>query len=316
MARKVAFITGASRGIGKAMAVELARSGYDVAVTARTVQPGEAREHSSSIAASDTSPLPGSLSETAALVRDAGRDALVVPADLLDQASLGAAAATVLERWGPVDVLVHNGRYIGPGHMDRFLDTPIELLERQLQANVVAPLVLNRLLLPPMIEHGGGVVVNITSASGYADPTRPAGDGGWGMGYGISKGAFQRIAGFLAVELGSQGIRCFNVQPGLIATERIGQDMAKFGIANVGAPPEVVAKVVRWLLTQDQAAEYNGRTIEAQWFCHERGLLPGWEGPRRSSDAIRYDDAPGNLAALDQRLGARGRSSAERSSEG
>ena len=81
-----------------------------------------------------------------------------------------------------------------------------------------------------MIERGGGTIMNITSASGYADPTKPAGDGGWGLGYGMSKGAFHRIAGFLAVELGDQGIRCFNVQPGLIATERIAQDMAKFGI--------------------------------------------------------------------------------------
>ena len=53
---------------------------------------------------------------------------MAVQADLLDPASLGAAAAKVLERWGHVDVVVHNGRYIGPGHMDRFIDTPIELL--------------------------------------------------------------------------------------------------------------------------------------------------------------------------------------------
>jgi NAD(P)-dependent dehydrogenase (short-subunit alcohol dehydrogenase family) len=301
MAKKVAFVTGASRGIGKAVAIELARTGFDVAVTARTVNSGEQRDHSSTISATDDSPLPGSLSETAALIEKEGQEALAVPADLLDQASLGAAVATVLERWGRIDLIVHNGRYIGPGHMDRFLDTPIELLERQLQANVLAPLVLNRLVLPAMIEQGGGIVVNITSASGYGDPTKPAGEGGWGMGYGISKGAFQRIAGFLAVELADQGVRCYNVQPGLIATERIGQDMAKFGIANVGAPPEVVARVVGWLATSDEAPEFNGKNIEAQFFCHDRKLLDGWDGPHPTGNNITYDDSAANLTAYEAR---------------
>lgn len=72
MASKVAFVTGASRGIGKAVAIELARLGYDVAVTARTVNAGEQREHSSTISATDVSPLPGSLSETAALIEKRG----------------------------------------------------------------------------------------------------------------------------------------------------------------------------------------------------------------------------------------------------
>ena len=242
------------------------------------------------------------------MIEKEGQKALAVPADLLDQASLGAAVATVLERWGRIDLIVHNGRYIGPGHMDRFLDTPIELLERQLEANVIAPLVLNRLVLPRMIEQGGGIVVNITSASGYGDPTEPAGAGGWGMGYGISKGAFQRIAGFLAVELRDQGIRCYNVQPGLIATERIGQDMAKFGIANNGAPPEVVARVVGWLATSDEAPSFNGKTIEAQFFCHDRKLLDGWDGPRPTKNNISYDDAAANLTAYE----TRGRKRAER----
>jgi NAD(P)-dependent dehydrogenase (short-subunit alcohol dehydrogenase family) len=248
------------------------------------------------------SPLPGSLSSTAALVRDTGQDALIVQGDLLDRASLGAAATKVLDTWGHVDVVVHNARYIGPGHMDRFLDTPIELLEKQLDGNVLAALVLNQLLLPSMIDHGGGTVVNITSASGYADPTKPAGDGGWGMGYGISKGAFQRIAGFLAVELGDQGIRCFNVQPGLIATERIAQDMAKFGIVNSGAPPEVIGAVVAWLCTSDEADEFNGLNIEAQYFCHERGLLPDWPGPRAQNNNIRYDRSGAILDELETKL--------------
>jgi NAD(P)-dependent dehydrogenase (short-subunit alcohol dehydrogenase family) len=280
--------------------VELAKAGYDVAITARTVHEGEGREHSSTVKASDTSPLPGSLGATADLVRDAGRDALVVPADLLDRASLGAAAATVLERWGRVDVLVHNARYIGPGHMDRFLDTPIEILEKHLEANVVAPLVLNQFVIPGMVERGGGTVVNITSASGYGDPTKPAGDGGWGLGYGMSKGAFHRVAGVLAVELADANVRCFNVQPGFVATERIAQDMARFGFdASTGAPAEVVGKTVVWLATDPEAIAYNGMTIEAQFFCHERGLLPGWEGPRVGGNAIRYDRSGAALEELE-----------------
>jgi NAD(P)-dependent dehydrogenase (short-subunit alcohol dehydrogenase family) len=247
---------------------------------------------------SNTTPLPGSLEATAALVEAEGREAFMVPADLLDAASLGAAAARVLDHWGAPDVIVHNGRYIGPGHMDRFLDTPIELLEKQMWGNVFAPLTLNRLLLPAMIQRGGGLIVNITSASGYADPTKPAGEGGWGMGYGISKGAFQRVAGFYKVELADQGIQCVNVQPGLIATERIAQDMGEYGIP-LGAPADVMGAVVAWLATDPEAKEFNGETIEAQYFVHERGLLPGWGGPEWRDNNIKYELVGAKLDALE-----------------
>ena len=118
--QRVALVTGASRGIGKAVAVHLARAGFDVAIGARTMNEGESREHSSTLRASNTKPLPGSLSSTAMLVQQEGRQALPVYLDLLDRASLGVAVTTVLERWGRIDVLVNNGRYIGPGHMDLF----------------------------------------------------------------------------------------------------------------------------------------------------------------------------------------------------
>jgi NAD(P)-dependent dehydrogenase (short-subunit alcohol dehydrogenase family) len=300
--QQVAFITGASRGIGKVCAQHLARAGFDVAITARTVQEGEAREHSSTLKKSNTKPLPGSLAATAELVEAEGRRALMVPADLLDAASLGAAAATVLERWGRVDVVVHNGRYIGPGHMDLFMDTPIELIERQLYANCIAPLILDKFLLPGMVERGRGTIIDISSASGYADPTAPAGQGGWGMGYGVSKAAFHRVAGFLATELGDRGIRCFNVQPNLIATERIAADMGEFGIANVGAPADVIGAVVVWLATDPEADRYNGQNIEAQFFCHERGLLPGWDGPNPNEAPIRYDRSGQVLLDLENAL--------------
>lgn len=272
-----ALVTGASRGIGKAIAVHLARAGFDVAVTARTVSEGERREHSSTLRSSDTNPLPGSLSTTAELIEAAGVRALTVPADLTDRASVIRAAETVLAEWGPVDVLVNNGRYIGPGHMDRFLDTPLELLDLHLEANVMAPLALAKQLLPGMLERGSGCVVDISSGAGTHDPPAPAGEGGWGLGYGISKGALHRAAGILALELGDRGIRAYNVQPGFIATERMAQDMGSFGFdASAGAPPDVVGAVVAWLVTDPAAAEPNGRSVDAQDVCRDLGLLPGW----------------------------------------
>jgi len=275
--RPVAFVTGASRGIGKAIAVHLARSGFDVALTARTVADGEAREHSSTLHRSDTRPLPGSLESTADLVEQAGARSLTVPADLTERATVIAAGTAVLSAWGRVDVLVNNGRYVGPGHMDQFEETPLELLDAHLEANVMAPLALTKVVLPGMLERGAGCIVNITSGAGYADPPAPAGKGGWGLGYGMSKGALHRAAGILALELGDRGIRAYNVQPGFIATERMVQDMADFGFdASAGAPPDVVGAVVAWLVTDPAAAEPNGRNLEAQDVCRDLGLLPGW----------------------------------------
>jgi NAD(P)-dependent dehydrogenase (short-subunit alcohol dehydrogenase family) len=274
---KVALVTGASRGIGKAIAVELAEAGYDVAILARTVHEGEAREHSSTLKRSDTSPLPGSLDGTSELVRTAGRRCLAVPADLLDHESLVRAVATVLAEWGHVDVLVNNGRYIGPGHMDHIVDTPVQLLRDHLEANALAPIVLIKEVLPQMIERGGGTIIDITSSVAFEDPTDPAGEGGWGLGYAFSKGALHRIAGVLAVEQRDTNVRAFNVQPGFIATERMQQDMAAFGFdASTGAPAAVVGKVCRWLLESPDALELNGTNVEAQDVCRKLQLLPGW----------------------------------------
>jgi NAD(P)-dependent dehydrogenase (short-subunit alcohol dehydrogenase family) len=275
--RRVALVTGASRGIGKAIATHLARAGFDVALGARTLHEGEEREHSSTVAKSDTRPLPGSLDSTAALVEQSGRRALPVYLDLLDRASLGSAATTVLERWGRIDVLVNNGRYVGPGHMDRVLDTPVELIDHHLQANVMAPVVLTKLVVPQMVERGSGVIINLASSSGTMDPPAPAGEGGWGLGYGASKAALHRLAGILAVELADRGILAFNLSPGFIATERIAIDMGAFGFdAAKGAPADVVGAVAAWLCTSPEAAGLNGSWVEAQPFCRERGLLPDW----------------------------------------
>jgi NAD(P)-dependent dehydrogenase (short-subunit alcohol dehydrogenase family) len=285
---RVALVTGASRGIGKALAAHLARAGFDVAIGARTVHEGEEREHSPTVKGTNTKPLPGSLDTTAALIENAGQRALSVYLDLLDRASLETAVATVLDQWGRIDVLVNNGRYVGPGHMDLFLDTPMALHDNHLQANVLAPIQLTKLVLPQMLERGEGFIVNLVSGAGNMDPPAPAGQpGGWGLGYGMSKAGVQRLAGVLKLELGDRGIVAFNLDPGFVATERIAIDMASFGFdASVGAPADVVGAVLAWLVTMPEGRALNGTWVEAQTKCAELGLLPDWHGPReRSRDA-------------------------------
>lgn len=299
--RPVAFVTGASRGIGCACAVELATLGFDLALTARTVREGERREHSSTIARSDVSPLPGSLEATARRVEQQGGRALVLPADLLDQGAILDAADQVLAEWGRIDCLVSSARYVGPGHMDRLLDTPLRLVEDHLRANVTSPLALIQRVLPAMIENGGGSIIVLTSASGYTDPPAAAGEGGWGMGYGISKAGAHRIPGILRAEHERDGIRAFLVHPGLTASERVQADMKQFGFEG-GAPVEVPAKVVAWLATSPEADGLTGTNIEAQFLCHERGLLPGWPGPTPNPHPLRYDRSGANLDELESKL--------------
>ena len=177
----------------------------------------------------------------------------------------------------------------------------MDVIARHLQGNVLTPLEVTRHLLPGMIEQGGGTLIFVTSASGYTDPPAAAGEGGWGLGYGLSKAAAHRIPGILKAEHERDGIRSFLVHPGLTATERIRRDMKAFGFEG-GAPVEVIARVVAWLADEEEADAFTGRNVEAQFFCHERGLLPGWPGPEPNAHALRYDHSGAMLEELERTL--------------
>jgi len=278
MARPIAFVTGSSRGIGKAIAIALARAGHDVVVSARTVHPGEVRDNSLTVHRSDTRVLPGSLDETAAAIEAAGGRALRVPMDLTDRASVEAGARQVLDEWGGADVLVHNGRHIGPGLMDLFLDTPVDAYPKFVEAHCIAPIVLTKALLPGMLERGGGQVLTITSNAAYEGPPAPAGRGGWGLGYGVGKASGHVLVPHLHAEFKDRGITAFNVQPGFVGTERNEIAVKEYGRTLQGAaPPAAIGAVVAWLVTSPDAARYAGGMVQAQALCRELELHPAWD---------------------------------------
>jgi NAD(P)-dependent dehydrogenase (short-subunit alcohol dehydrogenase family) len=272
--RNVAFITGASRGIGRGCALELARRGFDLVLTARTVTGAERFEHSPTVRKSATDPLPGSLEQTAAEVRALGATAHVVKLDLAARTDWAPAVDAALERFGRLDVLVNNGRYIGPGHMDAFEDTPLELIEQMFLCNVYAPLGLIKLCLPAWKRQGGGIVINITSSSGQIETPQPIGKGGWGLGYSITKAAFSRMIPGLAKELRPYNVAVIGLMPGFVGTERMAIELAEFGFdASKALPVDNPGRVCAMLATATDPMHFSGRDLRGPELYLEHALL-------------------------------------------
>jgi len=270
-----ALVTGASRGIGKAIAIGLAEAGYDVAIAARTLRTGDpTQEHSQTVHKKDTRPLPGSIEQTAAEIESRGRRALPLRMDLTDLASVEAACETLLDEWDGVDVVVNNGRHIGPGLMDNILDTPIEQYPLYLTAHGTAPIRITQLLLPSILERGGGTFITTSSNAGYdwyPEGPRP------GLGYRIGKAAGHALVGSIQAEYGDQGVRAFNVNPGFTLTERNSLDADEFGFdPSRACPPQAIAAVMVWLVTSPEAVALQRQNIEAQDLALERDLYQDW----------------------------------------
>jgi NAD(P)-dependent dehydrogenase (short-subunit alcohol dehydrogenase family) len=275
--RKVAFVTGASRGIGRASALALAERGFDVVVTARTVVEGRA---------ADGSAVPGSIETTARQVRERGREALAIRLDLLDRASIDAALDETFARWGRIDVLLNNGIYTGGATLRPFLDLDEGEMRKMFEANVFAQAHITRRVLPSMLERGSGSVIDMVSSAGLSDPPAAAGKGGWGWAYAATKAAFNRLAGVLAVEHRGSGVLFHSLEPGLVITEAMalydpeGEFAKRFG----GAPTEVPAAVIAWLATSPDATHWNGKTVFAQKLALELGLIEDWRASAKRSD--------------------------------
>ena len=268
MAKGNAFVTGASRGIGKAIAVELAEAGYDVAITARTVHEGErARAQLDAASAPTRARCPGSLDEHGRARARHRASAASRCRPTCSTTRRSSPPPTPCSRSGAsIDVLVNNGRYVGPGHMDLILDTPVRILRDHFEANVLAPVVLIKAIVPQMIERGGGTVINITSGAAYSDP--PARRGRRAAGVSATARARARCTASPGSSRSRRGDRASartTCSPASSRPSASQQDMGAFGFdASSGAPAAVVGKVCVWLLESPDADALNGQNIEAQ----------------------------------------------------
>lgn len=274
--RRVAIVTGATRGIGKAAALSLAREGFDVAITGRTVSEGQGIATLPFAADGRQVAVPGSLETTAAAVRALGREALPVVMDVLDRSTLDAVVDQTLARWGRIDLLLNNALYQGPGLMFSFSNFTFEQLEKSVLGNLVNQAYLARRVLPVMIEQGGGTYIGLSSHAAVSPPPAPPDQGGWGFVYGAPKAGFHRIAEFIHVEHAKDGVLAFNVEPGFTVTEAtlamFGDDAAAAASRRGAVAPEVAGDVVAWLASRPEARELAGTLISAPGFFKRRGI--------------------------------------------
>ncbi|HXV01411.1 MAG TPA: SDR family NAD(P)-dependent oxidoreductase [Caulobacteraceae bacterium] len=253
---RAALVTGASRGIGAAIAARLAMEGAAVAISARTEAVGESR-------------LPGTLAETAQSIRAAGGTAHAIKADLSDAGERERLVAEAAAAVGPIDILVNNAAVTFFQPVAEFSDKRFRLM---FEVQVHAPFQLAQLVLPAMVERRRGWIVNISSGAAI-HPKPPYGRGG-GAVYGMCKAALERFSTGLAAEVARDGIAVNAVSPGLVATPGV----AVHGLITEATrdrvqPIKFIAEAVLRLASGDPAS-LTGRIAHAEPLLKELGIEP------------------------------------------
>lgn len=262
--RPTALVTGASRGIGKAIAIALADHGYDLVITGRTIEEGTATNPANGAT------LPGSLRSTADIIAAKGARCFPVRADVLDLDDVSNSFDRCLAAaGGHIDLLVNNAIYVGPGNDSLFASTDPEDIVRRVTGNLLAPMLFTQSFIrhwldtsalaePERAMHHSlqstphaaprvrtATIINISSDAGQRTPPVPADRGGWSTVYAATKAGFHRLADMLALEYGDRGLHIVNVNPGLVATERvIGSGLHLQWIADHGVEPAVIGDAV------------------------------------------------------------------------
>jgi NAD(P)-dependent dehydrogenase (short-subunit alcohol dehydrogenase family) len=253
---RIALVTGASRGIGAAIAQRFAADGAAVAITARTAEEGDHR-------------LTGSLATTAAAIRQAGGTVLPVVADLARPADRVRLLETVERELGPLDVLVNNAAVT---YFEPVLDFAARHFAVMFAVQVEAPFDLAQRVLPGMRQRRRGWILNISSRAAV-HPAGPPFRGRPGSTvYGMCKAAIERFSTGLASEVYVDGIAVNALSPsGLVPTPGVVFHHLTDGVpADRLEAPEVMAEAAYALCTGD-AASLTGRVTYARPLLEELG---------------------------------------------
>ena len=247
MNNRIALVTGAGRGIGRAIALSFAQQGYRVAVTARS------REE---------------LEEVVNLADEKGSQTMVIVDDLADRAAPGRILGRVLDHWGSVEILVNNAGVGSSQDPKPLVDFDDDFWDLTFAVNVTAPYLLTKHALPDMIQKRWGRIINISSINARVASLH-------GAAYTASKHAVAGLTKATAKEIADQGITCNAVCPGvtksLMNDKRLEYDSQRLGksfeeIEATASPlgrrlvPDEIAAVVTFLAT-DEARAVNGQLV-------------------------------------------------------
>jgi NAD(P)-dependent dehydrogenase (short-subunit alcohol dehydrogenase family) len=235
---KVVVITGATKGLGRALALSFAREGAKLAVCARNQNGLDALERE---------------------LKQLGAEFLVVRADAAIPKDIERFVSLTEEQFGKIDVLINNASMLGPSPIPYLLDYPAEDFCEVLRVNTLGPYLMTRRVLPGMLQRNDGVILNVTSEAGRT------GFAGWGA-YGVSKFALEGLTQTWASEIEETKVRMNSIDPGEMNTE-----MHELAVPNcdyeLAEPAEVVD--VFLYLASDEAAKVNNQRFEAQGFKRE-----------------------------------------------
>lgn len=225
MKSKVALVTGATRGIGKGVAISLAKQGVIVYFTGRTE-----KEYEGPVK------LPGSIESTEKIIHEAGCTAYGIRCDHTIDQETERVISTVIEKQGRIDILVNNiwggYEYFSDGTLfweeKGFWDAPISRYDSMMNAGIRAHYVTSHFVVPHMLASGGGTIFNMSFWSAEENDK--------GVAYGMAKAATNKMTQTMAYELQDRNVSVITIYPGLVRTESVMKSADYFDLSNSESP--------------------------------------------------------------------------------